>query len=94
MWLIYERKRLDKQLAKTPLEIQKRYEKWKDIVTISGPAGLQLVKGFRDEALRGEWKGYRSSKLNQQYRVIYRVKGDELEVYVFEVTRHDYRRKS
>ena len=94
MWLIYERKRLDKQLAKTPLEIQKRYEKWKDIVTISGPAGLQLVKGFRDEALRGEWKGYRSSKLNQQYRVIYRVKGDELEVYVVEVTRHDYRRKS
>ena len=76
------------------LEIQKRYEKWKDIVNLSGPAGLKLVKGFRDESLRGEWKGYRSSRLNQQYRVIYRVKGDELEVHVVEVTPHDYRRKS
>lgn len=94
MWLIYEHKRLDKQLVKAPLEIQKRYEKWKDVVTISGPAGLKLVQGFRDEALRGEWRGYRSSRLNQQYRVIYRVKGDELEVYVVEVTPHDYRRKS
>lgn len=94
MWLIFEHKRLEKQLAKSPLEIQKRYEKWKDIVNLSGPAGLKLVKGFRDEALRGEWKGYRSSRLNQQYRVVYRVKGDELEVYVVEVTPHDYRRKS
>jgi addiction module RelE/StbE family toxin len=94
MWLVFEHKRLERQLAKSPLEIQKRYEKWKDVVSLSGPAGLKLVQGFRDEALRGEWKGYRSSRLNQQYRVIYRVKGDELEVYVVEVTPHDYRRKS
>lgn len=94
MWLVYEHKRLDKQLARSPLEIQKRYEKWKDVVNLSGPAGLKLVKGFHDEALRGEWKGYRSSRLNQQYRVIYRVKGEELAVYVIELTPHDYRRKS
>jgi hypothetical protein len=31
--------------------------KWKDIVSISGPAGLRLIKGFHDEALRGKWKG-------------------------------------
>lgn len=94
MWLVYEHKRLDKQLARSPLEIQKRYEKWKDVVNLSGPAGLKLVKGFHDEALRGEWKGYRSSRLNQQYRVIYRVKGEELAVYAIELTPHDYRRKS
>ena len=94
MWSVYEHRRLDKQLAKAPLEIQKRYEKWKDIVELSGPAGLKLVQGFRDEALRGEWKGFRSSRLNQQYRVIYQIEGDQLNVYVVEDTPHDYRRKS
>ena len=76
------------------MEVQKHYEKWKDIVEVSGPAGLKLVRGFRDEALRGDWKGYRSSRLNQQYRVIYQAEGDRLNVYVVEVTPHDYRRKS
>lgn len=76
------------------MDVQKRYEKWKDIVEISGPAGLKLVRGFRDEALRGEWKGFRSSRLNQQYRVIYQAGGDRLKVYVVEITPHDYRRKS
>ena len=94
MWSIFEHRRLDKQLAKAPIEVQKRYEKWKDIVEISGPAALKLVRGFRDEALRGDWKGYRSSRLNQQYRVIYQTEGDRLKVFVVEVTPHDYRRKS
>ena len=94
MWIVYEHRRLDKQLTKIPLEIQKRYEKWKDIVEISGPAGLKLVQGLRDEALRGEWSGFRSSRLNQQYRVIYQVEGDQFKVFVVEITPHDYRRKS
>jgi proteic killer suppression protein len=94
MWAIYEHRRLEKQLSKAPLEVQKRYEKWKDIVEISGPAGLKLIRGFRDEALRGEWKGFRSSRLNQQYRAIYQVDGDRLMVQVVEVTPHDYRSKS
>jgi proteic killer suppression protein len=94
MWSIFEHRRLDKQLTKAPVEVQKRYEKWKDIVEVSGPAGLMLVRGFRDEALRGDWKGYRSSRLNQQYRVIYQAEVDRLEVYVVELTPHDYKRKS
>ena len=94
MWEIFEHKRLDKQLSKAPLEIQKRYEKWKDIVAISGPAGLCLIKGFKDEALSGNWKGFRSSRLNQQYRVIYSVENGELYVHVVEVTPHDYHRRS
>ena len=89
MWTIYEHRRLERQLTMAPLEIQKRYEKWKDIVEISGLAGLNLIQGFRDEALRGEWKGFRSSRLSQQYRVIYQVQGDQLKVYVVEVTAHD-----
>ncbi|MFN3239730.1 MAG: type II toxin-antitoxin system mRNA interferase toxin, RelE/StbE family [Pseudomonadales bacterium] len=94
MWKILEHRKLDKQLGQVPVEILKRYEKWKDIVEISGPQGLRLIKGFHDEALRGEWRGFRSSRLNQQYRVIYRIEGDELLVEVIEVNPHDYRRKN
>ncbi|MCY3749809.1 MAG: type II toxin-antitoxin system mRNA interferase toxin, RelE/StbE family [Gammaproteobacteria bacterium] len=93
MWAVYEHRRVDKQLTKAPIEVQKRYEKWKDIVHISGPAGLKLIRGFRDEALRGEWQGFRSSRLNLQYRVIYRVEGENLMVQVVEMTAHDYRKK-
>lgn len=94
MWEIYEHHRLERQVSKLPIEILKRYEKWKDIVEISGPAGLRLIRGFRDEALRGEWKGHRSSRLSQQYRVIYRVDGKRLMVQVLEINPHEYRRKS
>ena len=66
---------------------------WKDIVRVSGPQGLRAIKGFHDEALRGEWKGHRSSRLGQQYRVIYQVEAQEIVVYVMELTAHDYRRK-
>jgi addiction module RelE/StbE family toxin len=93
MWEVYEHRNVVKRLRRTPLEVLRRYEKWKDIVEVSGPEGLQLIKGFRDEALRGEWKGHRSSRLNQQYRVIYRVESDRLFVFVVELTPHDYRRK-
>jgi len=76
-----------------PTEILKRYEKWKDIVRISGPAGLKLIKGFHDEALRGEWKDRRSSRLGLQYRVIYRVLKQQVLVLVIDITAHDYRRE-
>ena len=52
MWRIEEHRRLDRQLSgRVPIEVLKRYEKWKDIVRLSGPAGLLAIKGFRDEAL-------------------------------------------
>jgi addiction module RelE/StbE family toxin len=93
MWKIYEHKQVEKQIKSCPLEVQKKYEKWKDIVAISGQQGLMLIKGFADEALKGEWDGYRSSRLNKQYRVIYQVIADQVYVKVEKVTAHDYRRK-
>ena len=93
MWEIYEHRKVEKQLKSLPTEVLKRYEKWKDIVFISGPLGLKLIKGFRDEALRGEWKGHRSSRLSAQYRVIYMVENEKVLVKVMSVTPHDYRRK-
>jgi len=93
MWRIEEHRRLDRLLSgRVPIEILKRYEKWKDIVRLSGPGGLLAIKGFRDETLMGEWKGHRSSRLNLQWRVIYRVEGDAFLVEVVQVTPHDYRR--
>ena len=93
MWEIYEHRKAVKQLASLPTDVLKRYEKWKDIILISGPDGLKQIKGFRDEALRGEWKGHRSSRLNIQYRVIYKIEKDLVLVQVVNVTPHDYRRK-
>lgn len=93
MWKIYEHKRIEKQLKSCPIEVQKRYEKWKDVVAVSGIQGLTLIKGFSDEALKGEWFGYRSSRLNKQYRVIYLTKANEVYVQVEKITPHDYRRK-
>jgi addiction module RelE/StbE family toxin len=92
MWEVFEHKKVTKQLNSLQIDILKRYEKWKDVVTISGPSGLKLIKGFNDEPLQGEWKGYRSSRLNFQYRVIYKIDNDQLFVYVVNVTPHDYRR--
>ena len=93
MWEIYEHRKAVKQLESLPIDVLKRYEKWKDIVSISGPDGLRQIKGFRDEALRGEWKGYRSSRLNIQYRVIYKIQKDLVLVQVVNVSPHNYRRK-
>ena len=93
MWEIYEHHSLAARLARLPMDVLKRYEKWKDIVRISGPRGLRMIKGFHDEALKGQWQGYRSSRLDLQYRVIYGVEKDKLYVKVVEITAHDYRRK-
>ena len=93
MWEIYEHHSLTRKLNRIPIEVLKRYEKWKDIVAISGPEGLRLIKGFHDESLRGEWKGCRSSRLGSQYRVIYKIVRDQILVQVLNITAHDYRKK-
>ena len=93
MWQIEEHRRVDKQLSgSVPIEVLKRYEKWKDLARLSGPQGLRVIKGFHDEALAGEWQGHRSSRLGLQWRVIYCVVADVLLIRVVDVTAHDYRR--
>lgn len=92
MWRVLEHRRVDRQLRGAPREVLVRYEKWKDIVTLSGQPGLRLIKGFRDESLSGQWAGHRSSRLGSQWRVIYRIEAAEVHVLVMAVTAHDYRR--
>lgn len=93
MWVIYEHRRVERQLRSLPKGILKRYEKWKDIVNLSGPEGLRLIKGFHDESLRGDWKGCRSSRLGDKYRVIYKIDKDKILIQVVNITAHDYRKK-
>ena len=93
MWRIMEHRRIDRQCAAAPAEILKRYEKWKDIASLSGPLGLRQIVRFHDEALSGEWKGHRSSRLGIQFRVIYRVMPEAMTFQVLSITAHDYRRK-
>lgn len=92
MWRVEEHRRVDRQLASTPTDILKRYEKWKDIANLSGPPGLRMIKGFHNEALSGEWVGYRSSHLGDKWRVIYRIVPEALVFQVASITVHDYRR--
>jgi len=92
MWQIEEHCRIDKQIASVPNEVLMRFEKWKDIASISGPQGLRLIKGFHDETLSGKWKGYRSSRLGDQWRVIYRTIPKEMLFQIESITAHDYRR--
>jgi len=93
MWEIYEHRKIAKLLKFLPIDILKRYEKWKDIIIISGPKGLRLIKGFQDESLKGKLKGNRSSRLGKKYHIIYKVIESRVLVQVVDLTPHDYRKK-
>jgi len=93
MWKVNEHRGVAKGLKRLPVHILKPYEKWKDIVRTTGPEGLGLIKGFNDVALRGQWKGHRSCRLGDQYRLIYQVVSQEIIVLVVDITAHDYRRR-
>ncbi|MBS0586417.1 MAG: hypothetical protein JSS37_00290 [Proteobacteria bacterium] len=55
------------------------------------PLGLtEIGEGTKDTK---DWSGYRSSRLNRQYRVIYKINNDEVYVLVEQISPHDYRRK-
>lgn len=92
MWTISETKQVQKTVPTLPLQVREKYELWKNIVRVSGPDALREIPGWHDEGLSGEWAGYRSSRLNQQWRVIYFVKRNEMHVDVVRITPHDYRR--
>ena len=93
MWGVLEKRNVLRILKKIPREVIVRYEAWKRVVELQGPTGLRHVKGFHDEGLKGEWNGFRSSRLGGQWRVIYIVEERVLEVFEVEITPHDYRRK-
>jgi proteic killer suppression protein len=90
MWRIQEHRDIAKTCRKLPGAVVKKYELWKDIVFRHGPEKLKEFPGFRDEKLKGDRTGQRSSRLSLQYRVIYAVERDVVTVFVLEITPHNY----
>jgi len=90
MWAVLESRRCTKQLKKIPREVLRQYEAWKEVVSSSGPRALRRIPGYRDHALKGAWKGARSSSLTNKWRVLYVVERDVAHVLVLEVNPHEY----
>lgn len=90
-----ESKQALKDLDRAPKEILRSYETWARMIEAHGTGVLRKFPGYHDEMLRGEWQGFRSSRLNLKWRVIYKVSHScEIEIItVARVTAHDYRRK-
>jgi proteic killer suppression protein len=82
----------EKQLARVPGHIVKKFALWVDLVSVEGLGAARTIPGFRDHALKGEWAGYRAIRLSAAYRAIYeeRQAGSIHLVYVEEVNKHDY----
>jgi len=80
---------LQKTTQRAPRDVVKQYEAWKEVVQASGPRALRLIPGYRDHALKGEWKGARSSYLTKKRRVLDVVEGHRFEILVLEVNPHD-----
>jgi addiction module RelE/StbE family toxin len=93
MWDVNFHKDVKKQLKKLPKQVLNALTVWVSVAQIEGPIGLRSTHGFNDEALQGKWKGFRSSRLNQQYRVIYKIDKNVVQIFVVDVTAHDYRKK-
>jgi addiction module RelE/StbE family toxin len=93
MWIVEIAKSAVKELKKAPLTARDSFDAWKNLIEQYGPFGISSINGYWDHALNGEWKGARSSSLNEQWRVIYVVEGSSVRIMVLKVTPHDYRRK-
>lgn len=91
MWTIVEERDAAKALDKLPRQVGEKYAMWCAIVRQSGPHGLRVMKSFHDEKLSGKLAHLRSSRLSQQWRVLYRTDANVVTVYVERVTPHDYR---
>jgi toxin HigB-1 len=90
IWIILEHRNVEKKIKKIPREVLARYLVWKEIIEAEGPDGLLRIPGFRDEILKGIWKGYRSSRLGLKWRVIYQIEKGVLRVLVIELNAHKY----
>lgn len=93
MWQILYHRQAVKRIKKLPPQIREKLDVWVEVAAQEGPAGLKVFPGFNDEALSGDWKGFRSSRLSLQYRVIYSSDKDLVRILVVDITAHDYKRR-
>ena len=89
MWVVVLTKKAQKEFDKAPVEIQESFVAWQVLIEASGPHSLQLINGFRDHSLKGEWAGARASSLSRLRRVIYRIEAHMIQVAVLRISAHD-----
>lgn len=84
--------RAKKDLRRCPVFIVRKFIAWVSAVQLDGLEETRRLPGYHDEPLHGEWKGYRSIRLNRSYRAIYSIQDDGLVefVQVETVNKHEY----
>lgn len=93
MWSVFEANKAIKNIDRLPKRVLEKYEFWKSVARVSGPSGIRTFPGFKDHPLKGQWRGHRTSYLNDSFRVIYWLDGQAIRVNVVDITHHGYRRK-
>lgn len=91
MWDIYETKNVTKSLKKIPKDIKHKYRAWVEIIRNGGSENLAYYPSFKDKQLNGKLRECRSSRLNIQYRVVYKEDKSIKEIIVMKVTPHNYK---
>lgn len=82
---------VEKDLSKIPWYIRQKVYEWADAVEFEGLEETRKIPGRHDEPLKGKLTGLRSVRLNQAYRLIYKLeKASIIHVIVIEVNKHDY----
>ncbi|MNL34806.1 hypothetical protein D3C87_1567970 [compost metagenome] len=87
--VVYD-KRFQKQLKKTPRDIQEKVQLWIYQLQLEGVRKTRTKKGYHDEPLQGDRWGQRSIRLNRSYRLIYEEIEDHVYIRLLEVHKHDY----
>lgn len=57
-------------------QIYARFLEWQKTIAETGTVGLRKISGYKDESLKFTLPGYRSSRLNGQWRVLYKEAPD------------------
>jgi toxin HigB-1 len=85
-------RRARQDLKKCPIHIVRKLMGWVGTVHAIGLEETRKIPGYHDELLKGEWKGYRSTRLSKAYRGLYRVQMDGvIECALIErVHKHNY----
>jgi proteic killer suppression protein len=88
---------VEKDLSKIPWYIREKVHEWVHAVEYEGLEETRKIPGRHDEPLKGKLAGLRSVRLNQAYRLIYKLERGSIIhviviviVIVIEVNKHDY----
>lgn len=84
------RHKAQKQLAKLPNHIVKKFQMWSEQVEMIGIIEVRKIPGYHDEPLHGDREGQRSVRLSKAYRAFYIEHGDQVIIEVIEVNKHEY----